>query len=655
MWCGRAESSGLRRIIVLSLLIFLHPYFLQFLRDYLIFEFFFTLIRYGQDQNAPMALRYDRQWWCHSGLVPAIALGYLAASIRIAGGVFMVILSLHSALQDSGAALFDDYALLAAVQEERLSRSKGDGGVPSRSVTEVLEIAGMAPDAVDAVVLGRGQYPLSYFPGAMPSAGNRDGRGFGDLAMAVARSGAELTPEIFDHAALLGDLGLTPRLPVHFFNHHRAHALAALFHTDWENALVYTADGGGDNVPYGHYLLRDGRLDCLFGDDRWLRGKGPGGSLGQAYGIVTEALGFRANRHEGKLTGLAAYGKGRVADDIAGHFHVDDNGRIESDFRSGDAMRQCLSDLVAGLAPEDAAASVQEALERVILASVGQLVIRHRVRRLALSGGVFANVRLNRLLAEQTDVDEIFIFPGMGDEGLPVGGGLDFLLARDGLPTWLGARKRLDDVFWGKNFDETIDAVLGGDRGVTRLSGSPAEVAAGLLAQGLVGALYAGRMEFGPRALGNRSILASPADEAINQRMNERLQRSEFMPFAPCVLAEDAADVFDITPVNAYACRFMTMTVMVREAWRARIPAVVHIDGSARPQIVQASSQPLYADILTRFKVRTALPVLINTSFNAHEEPIINRPEECLRALLEDRVDFVVTGNAVFRRKQEVI
>ncbi|PKU25867.1 carbamoyltransferase C-terminal domain-containing protein [Telmatospirillum siberiense] len=564
----------------------------------------------------------------------------------------MAILSLHSALQDSGAALFDDYSLLAAVQEERLTRRKGGGGLPRRAITEILEATAIASDRVEAVVLGRGQYPLSFFRMPEPTSGLVEGEPFGDLNAALVRAETDPATRILDIEALLRDLGLPAGVPVHFFNHHRAHALSALFHTDWEEALVYTADGGGDNVHYSHYLLRGGRLDCLFGDDRWLRREKRVDSLGQAYGIITDALGFRANRHEGKLTGLAAYGKARVADDIAGHFLVDGEGRINSDFRSTEAMRECLRGLVAELLPEDAAASMQEALERVMLASISRLLSRYRMSRLALAGGVFANVRLNRFLGEATALDEIFIFPGMGDEGLPIGGCLDFLLTRDGLPRWLGERRRLDDVFWGRSFDDTIDAVLGNAPEVIRLPGEPAAVAAECLARGLAGALYEGRMEFGPRALGNRSILASPADAAINQRLNDRLQRSEFMPFAPYVLAEDAAEVFDITPANAYACRFMTVTVSVKDAWRKRIPAVVHVDGTARPQVVQAAHQPLYADILGRFKARTGLPVLINTSFNAHEEPIINRPEECLRALVDDRIDFVVTRNAVFRRKR---
>lgn len=158
-------------------------------------------------------------------------------------------------------------------------------------------------------------------------------------------------------------------------------------------------------------------------------------------------------------------------------------------------------------------------------------------------------------------------------------------------------------------------------------------------------------MEFGPRALGARSILASPADAEINRRMNARLQRTEFMPFAPYVLAEDAERVFGVTPANRYAARFMTITTSVHEQWRPRIPAVVHVDGTARPQIVAEGATPLYAGILRAFKQATGLPVLVNTSFNAHEEPIINRPEECLGALLGDRIDFVVTQRGVYRRR----
>ena len=177
---------------------------------------------------------------------------------------------------------------------------------------------------------------------------------------------------------------------------------------------------------------------------------------------------------------------------------------------------------------------------------------------------------------------------------------------------------------------------------------NPVELTADWLAAGRIGAIYQGRMEYGPRALGNRSILASPADAWVNRALNERLERNEFMPFGPVVSEQDAARLFDIGGVNRYAAHFMTIACAVNPEWRKRIPAVVHIDGSARPQIIDRDANPLYFDILAAFKARTGLSALINTSFNVHEEPIVNRPEECQKALEEGRVDFVATADAVW-------
>ncbi len=176
----------------------------------------------------------------------------------------------------------------------------------------------------------------------------------------------------------------------------------------------------------------------------------------------------------------------------------------------------------------------------------------------------------------------------------------------------------------------------------------PAEEAARRVAAGQIGAIYAGRMEYGPRALGARSILASPQNRETHDKLNERLDRTEFMPFAPVVAAEHAAEIFEITDVNGYACGFMTITCKVREPWRSRIPAVVHVDNTARPQIVTRELNPLYYDVLAAYGRLTGVPVLVNTSFNVHEEPIVNAPAECVRALVDGRIDFVVTRQAVY-------
>ena len=282
--------------------------------------------------------------------------------------------------------------------------------------------------------------------------------------------------------------------------------------------------------------------------------------------------------------------------------------------------------------------------------SVDRIIQRHNVDYLALAGGVFANVRLNRKLCEETNIKEIFIFPGMGDEGIVVGGTLQYLLQRDGMAKFLDHRRRMENVYLGKDYTSSIDDVLENDPSIKKISGNSAALAAEMLASNKIGAIYTGRMEFGPRALGARSILANPGDASLNDTLNHRLNRTEFMPFAPYILEEDADEVFDITQVNRYACRFMTITVNVKEHWRDRIPAVVHIDNTARPQIISKTDNSLYYSVLNKFKNITGLPVLVNTSFNAHEEPIVNRPEECLQSLLNKRIDFVVTDNGIYQQ-----
>ena len=567
----------------------------------------------------------------------------------------MLILSLHHGPHDSAAALFDDYTVLAAVAEERMNRVKCSGGFPEQSLAEVLRIAGVERRDIDAVVCTRTYFLRRYFTHWTPRERLREnlrrlaGREkIREMSVVLGKDPSRSALDVFDSAGFVADLGLRPGTRVFFANHHFSHALPALFFTDWDDALIYTADGAGDQVAYSHNLLQGGALTNLYGDDRWLGRQSGEGSLGFAYGFVTEALGWKMARHEGKLTGLAAHGEPTLLPEMRRHFRVTDDAQIEMDFPDHEALRECFQTLARRESRENAAASVQALLEDCIGESVRRLVERHSVRHLGLSGGVFANVRLNRLLAETLPVDEVFIVPPMGDDGLVIGGGLQFLLERDGLAHWLAQRRRLADVYWGGAHDERLAAQLDGAADITRIAGSPASLTAEWLAAGKIGAIYQGRMEYGPRALGARSILASPADAGVNRTLNDRLKRSEFMPFAPVVAEDDAAELFDIGGVNRYAAHFMTIACDVRREWRDRIPAVVHIDGSARPQIIGRAENPLYFDILAAFEARTGLKALVNTSFNVHEEPIVNRAEECRRALAEGTIDFVVTAQGMW-------
>ncbi|MBT4425546.1 MAG: hypothetical protein HOC88_01520 [Rhodospirillaceae bacterium] len=570
----------------------------------------------------------------------------------------MIILGVHPGYHEAAACLFDDYRMVAAVSLERLTRRKIDGGrIPDEAIDECLAIAGLTRRDVEAVVLGRGAYPWRYykhFRGSRLIEGKvRQALGkekHKSMERELVRAGHSDSEALFDAAKFLDTAGFGKTTQLKFFNHHLAHALPALFHTDWPDALLYTSDGGGDNVQYSQRVFHGGDLRHLYGGDECFTAPARVDSLGLAYGYATQALGWRINRHEGKLTGLAALGEPSAYKAITDHFKIDEDGQIRSDFATNPDLRRFMFETAENISREDMAASIQQVLEQVTLASVRRLLERHPVRHLGLSGGVFGNVRLNRLLAEESDIDEVFVYPAMSDQGLPAGGVLQYLLERDGMDAWLNARYPLETLYLGRDWGKGADKVLGQTPGLKVISGKPVEKTAELLQDGKAVAIFTQGMEFGPRALGARSILASPADAGINDALNARLSRSEFMPFAPVVSEEDAGELFDIGAPSQYAARFMTITCNVKQSWRARIPAVVHVDGTARPQIIRRAHNPLYYDILAAFKQKSGLPTMINTSFNVHEEPIVNRPEECAQALLDDRVDYVVTEEAVYGR-----
>jgi carbamoyltransferase len=567
-----------------------------------------------------------------------------------------VILAVHTGIHDAAAAVLVDYDIKAAVQLERLTRYKGDGRTyPDLCIEELLDMIGATRRDVDVLALTRSDFPVQYFHHFHGYRWLREhyrtyiqGKKTRFIPRETLRAKTTRDTDIFDAASFARDSGFRDDVVVYFYNHHKAHALPTLFYSDWEDALMVTADGGGDNINHSRRRFANGQIEEIYGGDEWLTRIPPIDSLGQAYAAATRALGFRDNRHEGKLTGLSAMGEPAFAERIGQYFRVDEVGHIFSDFRRNSEMFNLLREIAKEGSREDVAASIQKVLEDKMLLSVSRLLRHYPAKHLGVAGGVFANVRLNRVLAEQLDLEEIFVFPPMGDEGLPIGGSLVYLLERDGIAHWLKQRRRLKDVYLGRDYTAATDPILSAIPGIRRLTGDPIEHSAKRLAVGEIGAIYTGRMEYGPRALGARSILANPSRRETHDLLNTRLDRTEFMPFAPVIAADRASEVFDVNKVNAYACRFMTITCNVRPNWRDRIAAVVHVDGSARPQTIVRESNPLYFDILMAFEKITGIPVLVNTSFNVHEEPIVNTPRECAQALLDRRIDFVVTSQAIY-------
>ena len=215
---------------------------------------------------------------------------------------------------------------------------------------------------------------------------------------------------------------------------------------------------------------------------------------------------------------------------------------------------------------------------------------------------------------------------------------------------------RLEDIYLGTEYDDdAVRAAMAASEEEFVEVDEVAPLVAELLAAGKVVGWFDGRMEYGPRALGSRSILAAPTDVSINDWLNEKLQRTEFMPFAPAVLDQAAGEIFVDYQPGAFAAEYMTVTFDVDPAWRARIPAVVHVDGTARPQVVESTTSPAYYRVIEQYERRTGLPVVLNTSFNVHEEPIVESPAEALRAFVSSRLDAVVMGGVVVSRDAAVL
>lgn len=567
----------------------------------------------------------------------------------------MIILGVHFG-HDAAACVFEDGKLLSYCKEERLTRIKNDGAkFDLLSIQEVLEISGKKLHDIDVLSLSRTHLPLTLLKKTHKPFVDAVRRLSGVnrmLSNQMVKLGESSEEKIVDYAKLLEKLGLRSNVKVQFVNHHYSHILGAFAYSDWSSdALYLSCDGGGDNAFYSAYKWDGSKLECLMGGDETLLEKPQKSwaSIGRAYSAVTAYLGFTPIKHEGKITGLAAFGKPIISQDFLDTYILREDGSIDSVFDTEQEWQKWFHDKCRGLSREDLAASIQIATEELVVKWIEILRNLFPASYLGLSGGVFSNVRLNQKVAEIQGVKEIFVFPAMGDEGLAVGNAIAALY--DSGASLNEYRGRLENVYLGRIFSgqDLFDSANKEEFELIE-SDVPSKLAANLLNEGEVGAIFNGRMEMGPRALGARTILASPENRGINDSLNNRLDRTEFMPFAPYVLDIDLKTVFKVDERTEYACEFMTVTSDVNPEYKDMISAVVHVDGTARPQVIKRAVNGLYYDILVDFKELSGRPCLVNTSFNAHEEPIINTPQEALEALRSNRIDFLVCEIGLIKR-----
>jgi carbamoyltransferase len=526
---------------------------------------------------------------------------------------------------DSAAVLMIDGVVVAAIEEERLTRRKHTGKLPLHALKACLEEAGCKADSVDVFAFG-------------------EEGGLGEFRDASTNA-SELA------AILQSELGLvhSPARKVKLFEHHLCHAVSAYAASAYEDSLIFTADGFGDGVS-GYVMSAHGRqLEII---DRIAVAH----SLGAFYQAALPLLGFGAH-DEFKMMGLAPYGDPRIYRSVfADAYRLEPEGSFRLD-------RARLLWALATLGPPreadaefserdaNVAAAAQAALEEIVLHHLGHHAKATGQRRLCAAGGVMQNCSMNGKLAHSGLFDEVFVQPASTDCGLALGAAhIGHLLHADEGALDVARQKH---VYLGRSLpdDARVAQRLERWKGLISFERSSDVVrdTASLLASGNVVGWVQGRSEFGPRALGNRSILADPRHASNKDRVNAMVKKREaFRPFAPAVRREDADRYFDLPPTAD--CAFMTFVVPVREDARDTLGATTHVDGTARVQVVDRSTNPLFWELIGAFGEATGVPVVLNTSFNNNHEPIVDSVDDAVSCFLTTGLDALVIGPFVAKK-----
>jgi carbamoyltransferase len=546
----------------------------------------------------------------------------------------------YNKMHDSSACIVRDGDLVCAIAEERVSRTKHDAGFPRLAIQACLDFARIRPEQLDEVCFGwttagpgfrhdlkclaTGGFPLTYLNVLTTT--------LYFLSSWHQEGGAKAFRQVFGSV----------KARMRFVDHHLAHAISAYAYSGFEDSAVVVMDGRGAWEATSIWQGSKGRLKHV------LTIPYPD-SLGLFYSEFTSYLGFQRNSDEWKVMGLAPYGEPGVKLDA---FIAPEKSpyRVNARrlFGNGNGSFSGLIPLLGpARAPEseiearhkNVAYSVQDACELAMMSVVRLAVEKTHCRNLCLAGGVALNSKGNGKIAASGLVDKIFVQPAASDDGVALGAALAPYLENGGcLPN-----RAMRHAYLGPAFDDAaIETALRTYKlSYTRLD-DPAATAAELLSQGKILGWFQGRMEFGPRALGSRSILADPRDPEMTTRVNNAVKfREWWRPFAPS-LKKEAADAY---LENVTDSPFMILTAQVRREKRRVIPAVTHVDGSTRPQTVEKEINPLYWRLLDEFEQRTGVPVIMNTSFNLRGEAIVHTPTDAVRTFFSSGMDALVIGN----------
>lgn len=591
----------------------------------------------------------------------------------------MHILGMSCYFHDAAAALLRDGLLVAAAEEERFSRVKHDDAFPERAIRFCLDRAGIRGQDLDFVIFF--EKPLVKFErilGTAMATAPRSGQVFRKAMTAW------LLDKLWVKSRIRRSLGIAPER-ILFADHHASHAASAFLCSPFDTAAILTVDGVGEwtTTALG---VGSGQTFSLTHDIRFPH------SLGLFYSAFTAFLGFEVNEGEYKVMGMAPYGVPRYVDEVRRVIRVERDGAftLDLDYFSFhySATRTFTAKLEALLGPPrspeapfftagmdypsyfgpepgnfdqlarenqryaDIAASVQVVTEEILLRLATTACERAGTTRLCMAGGVALNSVANGRILRETPVTDLYVQPAAGDGGAALGAALY------GYHVVLGHPRRfaMEHAYWGAAHDEASVAAVVGEAGL-RAEVMPDEDrlldrAVDLLAAGKVIGWAQGAFEWGPRALGHRSILADPRRAEMKDIVNTKIKfREPYRPFAPSVPVEQLGRYFELPdPDRHRPARFMQMVAPVKDSARDAIPAVTHVDGSARVQAVVASCSPRYHALIERFGQATGVSVLLNTSFNLRGEPIVNTPAEALSSFLRSGMDALIFDRHIVYR-----
>jgi len=548
------------------------------------------------------------------------------------------ILGFNAYIHDTAAALIEDGRVVAFAEQERFDRIKHSTALPLEAIRFCLEQAGVEIEGIDAA---------AFYWDPWAGLGRRAWQTLCNLPRStklLGLHGHNWSAVRNVRHALRAALGYSG--PFHHVNHYLSHAAANHYTSGLERSATLVVDGNGEIASALLGVVdRDGVRPLA-----WTLYPH---SLGLVWCAVTEYLGYRQNQHEGKVMGLASYGAGALVEKFRRVVRADAAGRIRCDLSYFDYHKdrrnwfspRFVAEFGPPRRPEEeitaqhieVACALQTVTEEILLALTEQLVRRSGIRELTFGGGVALNCVANGRIAASGLVDALHVQPAASDAGAALGAALYVHMAAGGAPP-----PRLDHAYFGPEFSEDQVLVALRGRGIEPQRVDPAQACAADLAAGRIVGWFQGRMEVGPRALGNRSILADPRPAGMKDRLNARVKHREgFRPFAPAVPLERAAEFFE---TGGRPSPFMLLAVPVRPEFRAALPAITHVDGSARLQTVRREDNPLFHELLLAFGALSNVPVLLNTSFNVAGQPIVCTPTDAVECFLGTELDVLIAG-----------